>query len=160
MLPIDCRFACHQRLPAPAGEGCPSGDRCRSCRNRGDFHLRQGRRRRPRLGLMRLLCHVTLDNRPLEGATVTLTPEPFLGEHVLPASGVTDSGGLASQTIAEEFRVEPRITGVQCGWYKVGISKLKDGQEIVPAKYNRDTTLGCEVAPGANTHLRFALDSR
>lgn len=99
-----------------------------------------------RVGLMRLVCQVKLDGQPLEGASVTLTPEPFLGDEVLSAEGLTDAHGMAPLSIAEEFRVEPNITGVQCGWYQVRVSKLENGQETLPAKYNSETTLGCEVA--------------
>lgn len=99
-----------------------------------------------RVGLMRLICHVRLDGEPLEGASVTLTPEPFLGDEVLSAVGLTDVHGMAPLSIAEEFRVEPNITGVQHGWYQVRVSKLENGRETLPPKYNSETTLGCEVA--------------
>ena len=44
-------------------------------------------------GLMSFYCMVTLDGRALEGAEVKLDPEPFLGDGVKPASGVTAAMG-------------------------------------------------------------------
>src|SRR5207302_470790 len=38
-------------------------------------------------------CHVRLDGKPLEGATVTYVPEKFMGPSVRPASGVSNANG-------------------------------------------------------------------
>jgi hypothetical protein len=72
-----------------------------------------------------------------------LEPEKFLGSGVKPASGVTDRDGSAA------LKAEGQdLPGVQFGFYRVRISK-KDGQgrETLPARYNTQTTLGCEIAP-------------
>ena len=116
-----------------------------------------------RVGVLPLVSHVTLDGHPLDEATVTLVPAPFLGSNLKPATGVTDAIGMTSLTIDEEFRVAPDVTGVQCGWYQVRISKQQDGQEMLASRYNSETTLGCEVAPDRSIvikGLRMALTSR
>src|SRR5262245_55252896 len=48
-----------------------------------------------RQGLISLSCTVTLDGRPLEGATVTFEPEPFMGPGLKSATAVADKAGLA-----------------------------------------------------------------
>ena len=113
-----------------------------------------------RVGVLVLFSRVTLDGKPLDGATVTLEPSPFLGDGVKLATGVTGAAGMTSLTIDEQFRVAPEARGVQCGWYLVRISKQQDGQEMLHARYNSETTLGCEVAPDLEVvmkGLRFAL---
>ncbi len=84
---------------------------------------------------------VTLDGRPLEGATITLEPEPFLGPSYKPASGVTDLMGMASITGQDE-----KFSGVYLGLYRVKVSKQVGARETIPARYNTQTELGCEVA--------------
>ena len=83
---------------------------------------------------------VTMDGKPLDGATVTAVPEKFLGPEVQPASGVTDArGGCA-------LRVQGQL-GMQYGLYRVRISKLVGAKESLPPRYNTATQLGLEVAP-------------
>ena len=94
------------------------------------------------VGITAVSCRVTMDDAPLEGATVVFDPPEFLGENIKPASGVTDSQGTATLSIAEQDRQDPRLSGMHCGLYQVRITK--DGQ--VPARYNTETTLGAEVA--------------
>jgi hypothetical protein len=43
----------------------------------------------------------------------------------------------------------PRQRGVQPGLYRVEVSKMVDGKETIPSKYNTETTLGVEVAQGS-----------
>ena len=90
---------------------------------------------------------VTLDGAPLAGARVLFDPEPFLGPQVKPAAGTTSSGGGTVVSVAAEDLDDARFPGTACGWYKIRITS--DSHEI-PARYNTETTLGCEVA--MNTH--------
>jgi hypothetical protein len=105
------------------------------------------------------LCQVMLDGRPLAGAEVRVVPEPFLGDQVKPASGMTDADGGAS------LKIEGAADhGVHCGLFVVQISK-KDaaGKETVPAKYNTQSTLGQEVARDVRAiedGVTFNLSSR
>jgi EF hand len=96
-------------------------------------------------GLAPLSVAVTLDGKPLTGATVSFVPEKFMGSGVKPAVGTTDEGGaLQPQTEGVP------IAGVQPGVFRIEVSK-KDaaGTETVPARFNSDTTLGVEVGAGA-----------
>lgn len=106
-----------------------------------------------RVGLAAVIVKVTLDGKPLTGATVTLVPERFLGDEIKPASGVTDSSGVANLATEGE-----EVPGVACGMFRIQVSK-KDtgGRETVPARYNQNTTLGAEVGPDWQGVLRLAL---
>lgn len=87
---------------------------------------------------------VLLDGRPLAGATVTLVPEKFMGPSAKSASTVTDEAG------AGYFKTEGTdFIQVPLGYYRVQVSKNAQGREVVPAKYNAQTTLGYEVSPDA-----------
>ncbi len=94
-----------------------------------------------KLSLMTVPCRVTLDGKPLEGATVTLEPEPFLGPSIEPATGTTDATG----SVLLSVNGKPGL--VRIGLYKVKVSKQVGGKETIPARYNGDhTELGVEVA--------------
>ena len=114
-----------------------------------------------KVGLISFACTVTLDGQPLGGATVTFAPEKFLGTQIKPATGVTDRNGIANVTIQVE-RGEPG--GMACGLYRVQISRNTGGKEVIPARYNTQTTLGHEVALDAEGMqegiLRFDLRSQ
>lgn len=86
----------------------------------------------------------------LADATVRFIPEEFLGQAFHPAEAVTDYSGLANMVHAPEHRPDPTFNqGVATGLYRVEITKKVDGKEIIPPKYNTETTLGQEVAQGA-----------
>lgn len=88
-------------------------------------------------------CHVTLDGKPLEGATVTYVPEKFMGPSVRPATGVSKPNGSVALVSESE-----KYPGAQPGFYRVQISKKDaNGQETIPARYNSDSILGFEVYP-------------
>jgi hypothetical protein len=98
-------------------------------------------------GISSILCSVTMDGKPLEGATVTFEPEPFLGDEIQTASGPTNYNGTAAPYIPKENRPQADMPpGLQLGFYRVKISKLVNGKEIIPEKYNSETTLGQQVA--------------
>jgi hypothetical protein len=103
---------------------------------------------------------VTLDGRPLSGATVTLVPEKLMGSTVKPASAVTDQDG-GGTFMTEGDTGAP----VAPGYYRVQVSKNVNGKEVVPAKYNTQTVLGQEVVPdaegrGTSATVRLRLTSR
>jgi len=113
-----------------------------------------------KVGIMTLIAKVTLDGAKVDGATVLLEPEPFFGGSILPASGKTNSEGSASLAIDPEDRFKK---GVNPGLYKVRITKQVGGQESIPARYNKDTELGVEVAQDnmeIQSDLHFQLKSR
>jgi hypothetical protein len=95
------------------------------------------------VALKSILCSVQIDGKPLQGATVRYVPEKFMGPSLRPASGVSDERGGVTLKVPGE-----KINGVQPGLYRVEISKKNaGGQELIPACYNQETTLGAEVYP-------------
>ena len=92
------------------------------------------------VGVTRASCKVFLDGRPLAGASSRYIPERFLGPSFKPATGTTDASGHASLV------TEGEEDGIMPGLYRVEISK-KDaqGRETIPARYNTQTTLGCQI---------------
>jgi hypothetical protein len=97
-----------------------------------------------------LPVHVNLRGQGLPGATVRFVPEAFLGEAFHPAEAVTDPYGVAILAHAREHRPDPDFPqGVKTGLYRVEITKQENGKELIPPKYNTQTTLGQEVAQGA-----------
>jgi hypothetical protein len=114
-----------------------------------------------KVGIMGCNVRVNLDGKPLENATITLLPEKFLGPAVKPATGKTGPQGSAMLTVDDPDLKAKRISGVQCGLYRVEITA--DGGKPIPAKYNTETTLGEEVAQDAHwvqTGLVFDLKSK
>jgi hypothetical protein len=100
---------------------------------------------------------VSLDGKPLAGATVTYDPEPFLAHAVEPSSGVTDEQGIAFPK-----GQDAKYPGLYTGVYRVRISKIVDGQQTIPARYNTETILGKEIAADSQSTLDllvFALES-
>jgi hypothetical protein len=98
-------------------------------------------------------CRVLLNGTPLVGARVTFVPEKFMGPEVKPASGTSDEYGAVPLQIAGQ-----EVEGVYRGVYRIEVSK-KDaaGNELVPARYNAQTTLGEEVAEDPARYTRQSI---
>lgn len=90
---------------------------------------------------------IHLDGQPLEGATVELVPEGYLGENVKPAEGMTGPTGLTRLSHADEFLPKTAngrpLAGVFAGTYKLQITHPS---RSIPTKYNTATTIGEEIA--------------
>jgi len=74
-----------------------------------------------------LSCTVTDDRRPVADATVKFIPEKFLGDALLPASGVTDAQGVARMAVdksqlPEDMQGQPLM---QVGIYRVEVETGK-----------------------------------
>jgi len=105
--------------------------------------------------LTNIRCVVQLDGRPLEGAEVVFEPEGFLGDEIETARGKVGARGSASISIPKAERPTPQTPpGLRLGLYKVRISKVVGGKEIVPARYNAETTLGQEVSLSTQASTR------
>ena len=109
-------------------------------------------------------CRVTLDGEPLAGAKIVFEPEAFLGDDIKAAVGETNVYGDAAPAVPPEQRGAPNLPGgAHLGLYKVRISKIVNGKETVPARYNSQTILGQEVSyddPAIkNRSMIFALKS-
>jgi hypothetical protein len=92
------------------------------------------------LGAMPAPCQVLLNGQPLADAEVVIEPEGVLTGAIQSARCHTDVRGYGSLKVSED------MPGIQCGLYKVRISKLVSGKEIVPSKYNTETQKGLEVS--------------
>jgi hypothetical protein len=108
---------------------------------------------------------VTLDGQPLAGAKVVFEPEVFLGDVLQPAVGETGPSGRCAATVPKDQRPDPTFPpGVCLGFYKVKISKLVNGRESIPSRYNDATVLGQEVAIDVpeiiNNRVVYALTSK
>jgi hypothetical protein len=113
-------------------------------------------------GLASVRCQVMLDGKPLSGAMVEFVPEPFLGDHVKPASGTVNQFGDVAPTVSDADKPDPKLPGgVHFGLFTVKISKPSGAKETVPALYNANSTLGLEVSydePGIrDNNLAFRL---
>jgi hypothetical protein len=98
-------------------------------------------------GVMAVNCAFTLDGRPLDGAEVTFEPESFLGDEIKSGVGQTASGSVAPSIPKEERPSADMPPGLQMGLYRIRVSKMANGVETIPAKYNSATTLGQQVSP-------------
>jgi hypothetical protein len=95
------------------------------------------------VGLRNETYTFTQDGAPLADAKVVFTPEAFFGDSLKAAEGQTGNNGSTSVAISGNS-----IRGMTCGMYQVSVSK-KDGsgKELLPSKYNTETTLGYEFPP-------------
>lgn len=99
------------------------------------------------VGITSITCKVLLGGRPLDGAVVTFDPEEFLGEYVQQAVGKSDMLGNFTPKIPKEKRPSPDTPpGLQLGFYRVRVSKMVGGKEVIPSRYNIETTLGQQVS--------------
>jgi hypothetical protein len=92
--------------------------------------------------LVEISCVVTRNGQPLEGATVKLIPESFMGDDVKPASGITGRDGTTFPSLADEELPENyrgRVHGVPCGIFRVVVTHPSAG---IPAKFNTQTEIG------------------
>lgn len=96
-------------------------------------------------GIMGYICQITLDGKPLEGADVLFTPEPFLGPLLKPGTSKTGFDGTASPSIAKADLPEGQtdISGMRNGVYKIEVTHPT---KKIPDRYNTKTTLGVEVS--------------
>lgn len=99
------------------------------------------------IGVMLVKCQVKLNGTPLQGAMVQFEPEDFMGGAILAGDGETDEFGFCSPRIPKEKRPYKDMPGgLQTGFYRIRVSKMVNGKESIPAKYNTDTTLGQQIA--------------
>lgn len=105
--------------------------------------------------LVPLSANVTLNNRPLAGATVRFVPEEYYAGAIKAAVGTTAKSGAAQMAISPEELPENqrKLRAIQFGTYRVEITH----PEIdIPSKYNTATTLGFETVLG-QPNVEFRL---
>ncbi len=107
---------------------------------------------------------VSLDGHPVPGVNVVYEPETFMGDELKPAICTTDDFGTGCPSIPKDQRLDPRLNGVPMGFYLVKFSKIVNGRETIPAKYNTATTIGQEVSADVpeitSNRLRYDLTSK
>jgi len=106
-------------------------------------------------GATQLACSVIYQGKPLSGAKVVLEPEPYLGNDIQSAEGVTSGYGAADVGMPPEKAPAAlkNMKLIQYGTFKVRITHPTIN---IPAKYNTETTIGYETIPGQPT-VNFVL---
>ena len=104
-----------------------------------------------------IVGHVTIDGKPVERGSVRL--RPLDGQS--PTYGTTiENGYFSSRAAVNAYRVEisaPAPVGEDGATNPIE-SESKLAMELIPARYNVNSTLTMEVVEGANTE-EFALKS-
>ena len=105
-----------------------------------------GRRGLPELGDVSGV--ITLDGKPLEGATVTFLPQiedEEQASRIASSVGMTDANGRYSLMYVKD------VEGAAVGPHMVAVNAPKpNGAEALPRKYNSASELTIEVKPGSN----------
>lgn len=92
-----------------------------------------------------LAISVATKGRPLVGASVTLTPAPFMGAGLQSYTGTTVSGGSCQLQ-----GTEARLPGLPVGYYEA---------KITNPQRNIDQIVGCEIADDASgSHLELKVN--
>jgi hypothetical protein len=115
-----------------------------------EFEQRLTQLLKNKTGATQLACHIVYQGKSLPGATVVLEPEPYLGDEIQAAEGVTSNSGMADVGMPAENAPEAlkNLKLIQYGTFKV---RVTHPTIQIPAKYNTDTTLGYETIPGEPT---------
>ena len=102
-----------------------------------------------------LAANVKYQGKPLAGATVVFEPEPYLGDDIQMAQGITSNAGIASLGIPPEKvpAALQKMKLIQYGTFKV---RVTHPTMTIPAKFNTETTLGYETISGEPT-VNFVL---
>jgi hypothetical protein len=99
-------------------------------------------------------CKVIRGNQGVANVTVTLVPERFMGETIQPASGTSGPDGTV------HLKIEGAdFPGARLGYYRIEASqKDPSGKELLPARYNSSSKLGCEVHHKKMESILIELD--
>jgi hypothetical protein len=131
-------------------------------------------------GLAAIGCSASSDDLPREAVsgTITLDGQPIAGGSIQFAPAADSVGpqvGGGSPIANGQFSI-PRENGLVPGAYKVSINAgdakreeqtkgpvrkgLGLAKELIPAKYNSQTTLSAEIKKGGSDNLNFELESK
>jgi hypothetical protein len=117
-----------------------------------------------KLGMAAIGVNVTMNGQPVSDVEVVLKPEPYLGEALKPASGVTNSNGYAALGVALDDLPEAlkqrglKSKGVYVGTYKIVLSHPR---RQLPDTTSSGAPLGEEIALDTmNGKFDIALSSR
>lgn len=110
-----------------------------------------------KIGLTQFSVGFTYGNKPLDGATIKLVPEDWLGTEVKPGTGTTDATGRANIVMAQEdLRADEKgLPGMRLGVYRVEVTHPSIQ---LPAKFNTQSEIGVEVANDDPEMGRLMID--
>jgi hypothetical protein len=105
-------------------------------------------------------CNVSLDGRPLVGATVNLVPPDIFKDSLFPAKGVTDDQGVAHPTIGDE-NLAGKLKDIPLVYPGLYAVEIAHPNQQIPARYNTQTELGLLIDPTSRegAGARFDLKS-
>jgi len=99
------------------------------------------------MGFRTLQVVILVDGQPLEGATVKLVPEEYLGDAPKVATGETNNQGTAKISVALEHIPEDlrqaRMRGMFAGTYRIEVTHPS---RQLPERYAEGSALGAEIA--------------
>ncbi|MBA2117050.1 carboxypeptidase-like regulatory domain-containing protein [Bremerella alba] len=103
---------------------------------------------------------VTLDGKPLPGASVTFQPQPStMGQT---ARGRTDETGRYTlkvrskeSIVAGEYRVEVKVVNEITNQQGMVVGEKEDPKLKIARRYNDKTELTADVQPGQNNEFNF-----
>jgi hypothetical protein len=117
-----------------------------------------------KLGLLSMSARVRLNGRPMPGVEVVLTAEPYLGDAVKSASGVTNAQGYTALSVSRDDLPQAikdrgaRIGGVYPGTYKIAVSHPR---QRLPETSTDGLPLGDEIGLDTiGTYVDIELSSR
>ena len=101
-------------------------------------------------------AEVTVNGKPLAKGSMLLIPDRAKGNRGRASHGTIKGGKLKMLTTYEAG------DGALVGWHRVEIHSMigdtpDTARDVIPAKYNRATTLGVEVKAGKKNHFKFQL---
>lgn len=120
--------------------------------------------RSDKLSFRSISANVTLDGRPVSHARVEIIPEPYLGESIKPASGITNEYGYASLSVApDDLPAALKQRGVKAGGVYVGTYKISvtHPSRTLPQLDTKSLPLGDEIARDTvDASIAISLSSR
>lgn len=104
-----------------------------------------------------IACTITQNGQPLEGAVLKLRPAEMYGDALLPAQGTADGLGRATPTVGDEHLPE-KLAGMSLMYPGLYHAEITHPQVKIPARYNTETELGCEVDPLSRTGIEVTFN--
>jgi hypothetical protein len=111
-------------------------------------------------GIAPVSGQITLDGRPLANAVVLFEPDDDRHNPGMGSAGKTNDDGRY-----ELRQIQPDRAGAIVGRHRVTIrtavqGEERNGRELLPAKYNTESKLKCDVPSGGRHDADFTLFSK
>lgn len=109
---------------------------------------------------------VTLDGQPLPEGVIHFLPAGGAGEAIASATGKIENGRFSipreQGPVPGSYKVSIGHTDQPEGRVKIDLKKIAKkaagAKELIPAKYNSQTTLKAEIPKGGKSDLNFPLE--